>query len=275
MKPEKLSLKLFNILLAMMLFASACTTKEEEVIPPEGKIVFLFDHQLDGAPLVKNTLKYVNDAGNEYLITDVMYFISDITFYKSDGTVTMVDDWEDIFYIDDAIPASMQIQFFDPIPAGSYDSIGFIFGFTAEKNRSFMFVNPPEVYMGWPEVLGGGYHYMMINGKWKDTTNQIQPFDFHLGIGQLYHGSGYNVDSIYAFVQNYFRVSLPGSDFSIGDQELLTIAITMNLERWFSGPNIYDHNRWGGGIMQNQAAMQMVKENGCDVFSIRRYITPK
>ncbi len=275
MIPEKFTSGFINILLAMMLFTSACTSKEEEPTPPAGKVVFLFDHQLDRAPLVKNELKYVNAAGNEYLITDVMYFISDITFYKSDGTVTMVDDWEDIFYIDDEIPSSMQIQFFDPIPAGSYDSIGFIFGFTAEKNRSFMFVNPPEVYMGWPEVLGGGYHYMMINGKWKDPTGQIQPFDFHLGIGQLYHGSGYNVDSIYAFVQNYFRVSLPESGFYLADKEVKTIAITMNLERWFSGPNIYDHNRWGGGIMQNQEAMQMVKENGHDVFSIKRYVTPK
>jgi hypothetical protein len=25
-----------------------------------------------------------------------------------------------------------------------------------------MFVNPPEVNMAWPEVLGGGYHYLML-----------------------------------------------------------------------------------------------------------------
>lgn len=265
--------KLIFILLILTIFVQACTSKEEEIASPSGKIIFLFDHQLDGFPLVKNELKYLNEAGNEYLITDVMYFISDITFYKSDGTSTVIDDWEDIFYIDDAIPSTMQIQFYDPIPAGSYDSIAFTYGFTAEKNQSFMFVNPPEVYMGWPEVLGGGYHYMMINGKWKDTTGLVQPFDFHLGIGQQYHGTGYNVDSIYAFVQNYFRVSLPGSGFTLADQETKTIALTMNIERWFSGPHVYNHNRWGGGIMQNQEAMQMAKENGHDVFSIKNYST--
>jgi hypothetical protein len=42
----------------------------------------------------------------------------------------------------------------------------------------------------------------------------------------------------------------------------------MNIESWFQTPHIYDHNYWGGAIMQNQAAMQMAKENGFDVFEI-------
>ena len=131
-----------------------------------------------------------------------------------------------------------------------------------------MFVDPPEVNMFWPEVLGGGYHYMMINGKWNDTTGVNMPFNFHLGIGQLYRGNTYNVDSIYAFVQNYFTVSLPGSAFTIADKDTATFRLTMNIENWFENPHVFDFNQWGGAIMQNQPAMQIVKENGWDVFSI-------
>ncbi len=32
--------------------------------------------------------------------------------------------------------------------------------------------------------------------------------------------------------------------------------------------HIYDHNYWSGAIMQKQPAMQMVKENGFDVFTV-------
>ncbi len=32
--------------------------------------------------------------------------------------------------------------------------------------------------------------------------------------------------------------------------------------------HIYDHNYWGGAIMQNQPAMHMAKENGFDVFTV-------
>jgi len=257
-------------LIILMGHLSACK-KGDNTTPaiPSGKVTFLLNHQVNGQPLKENELIYTNAAGNEYLITEVKYFISDITFYRNDGSKKVIGDWKDIFYVEENIPETKTIQFFDKIPAGTYDSINFIFGISQEKNKSFMFVDPPEVNMFWPEVLGGGYHYMMINGKWEDTAQRVQPFNFHLGIGQLYHGGGYEVDSIYAFVQNYFTVRLPGSDFSIRDKETRVIPVVMNIENWFRNPHVFDFNHWGGGIMQNQAAMLEVKENGRDVFTIK------
>ncbi len=247
--------------------------KKNEDPPPvalSGTLFFSIDHQVDGAPLKLNELIYTNAAGNEYLVTDVMYFISDITLYRNDGLQKMIGEWKDIFYVDEHIPETKTIQFFDKIPVGTYDSITFIFGISEAKNKSYLFVNPPEAIMGWPEVLGGGYHYMMMNGKWQDSTGLLMPFNFHLGIGQLYKGNDYNVDSIYAFVQNYFKVSLPGSSFTLADREKVTFKLTMNIQNWFENPHVYDHNHWGGAIMQKQPAMQMAKENGWNVFSIRR-----
>jgi hypothetical protein len=245
--------------------------KDDKTTPPSpsGKIIFSINHQVNGQPLTENDLIYTNAAGNEYLITEVKYFISDITFYKNDGSKKVIGDWKDIFYVDENIPESKTIRFFDNIPTGIYDSISFTFGISEQKNKSFMYVNPPEVDMFWPEVLGGGYHYMMINGKWKDTAGVNQPFNFHLGIGQLYHGNTTNVDSIYAFVQNYFMVHLPGSGFTMNDQNTLTFSLSMNIENWFENPHVFDFNYWGGAIMQNQPAMLTVKENGWDVFSIK------
>ena len=261
----------FSFLFILVGYFSACK-KDDNATPANasGKIIFTMEHQVNGQALKENELIYNNAAGNEYLITEVKYFISDITFYRNDGSKKVIGDWKDIFYVDENIPETKTIQFYDKIPPGTYDSITFIFGISEQKNKSFMFVNPPEVNMFWPEVLGGGYHYMMINGKWKDTTGVNMPFNFHLGIGQLYHGNNYNVDSIYAFVQNYFTVHLPGSSFTMEDQKTRTFRITMNIEKWFENPHIFDFNQWGGAIMQNQQAMQMVKENGWDVFSVLR-----
>lgn len=256
-------------LLSMAGYLFACK-KNDDTIPASqyGKVVFSISHQVNGYPLIENDLIYTNAAENQYLITEVKYFISDITFYRNDGLNKIIGDWKDIFYVDENIPETKTIRFFDKIPIGTYDSITFIFGISEMKNKSFMYVNPPEVDMFWPEVLGGGYHYMMINGKWKDTTGLIQPFNFHLGIGQLYQGNTTNVDSIYAFVQNFFTVHLPGSAFIMKDQDTLAFSITMNIENWFESPHIFDFNQWGGAIMQNQQAMQIVKENGWNVFSI-------
>ena len=212
---------------------------------------------------------YINSAGNQYLITEVKYFISDITLYPEQGVPQLISQWDDIFYIDDDIPSTLEQLIYDPIPAGAYDSLTFVFGITEAKNQSFMYVNPPEVNMFWPEVLGGGYHYMMINGKWKNTTGETLPFNFHLGIGQLYKGDDYNVDSIYAYVQNYFTVRFDNSSFTIFDGDTLNLKLTMNIESWFDTPYVYDHNFWGGDIMQKQPAMEMARENGRDVFSFQ------
>jgi hypothetical protein len=260
----------FIFFFLLMLFLSECKKRDDPSPSPCGIIIFTISHQVNGALLKQNELIYTNAAGNEYMVTEVKYFISDIAFYLKDGSRKMISDSKDIFYVDEDIPETKTIRFIDKIPAGEYDSVNFIFGITEAKNKSFIFVNPPEVLMGWPEVLGGGYHYMMMNGKWKDTTGFIQPFNFHLGIGQLYHGNTYNVDSIYAFVQNYFLVSLPGSSFTMADKDTLTFRLTMNIENWFENPHIFDFNQWGGAIMQNQPALQIAKENGWNVFSISR-----
>ena len=254
----------------IVLLFSCCKNDDDDNQPvaETGHIKLKFSHYVDGQPLNKDTMIYINPAGNHYEVSQLMYFISDVILYKSDGTTQIIDDWKAINYVDIDIPSTLTWDVYDDIPVGTYDSITFIFGITGEKNQSFMFVNPPESNMMWPDVLGGGYHYMMLNGKWRDTINNIENFNFHIGIGQLYKSNVIDVDSIYAFVQNYFNVSLPNSSFTIEKDVTREIEIIMNIDSWFKTPHNYDHNYWGGSIMQIQPAMQTAKENGYDVFTI-------
>lgn len=256
------------LLSVFMVTLSSCHKDKPHPLVPSGHITFHFTHLLDGEPLQKDKLKYVNAAGNPYEINQLMYFISDVKLHKSDGTIKLISLWTDIHYVDIDIPSTLIWEVFDSIPVGSYDSISFIFGITKEKNQSFRFVNPPEVNMMWPDILGGGYHYMMINGKWNNTHNVTDNFAFHLGTGQLYKSNVIAFDSIYAFVQNYISVKLPNATFTIEQDKTRQVEIVMNINSWFDTPHIYDLNYWGGSIMQNQGAMQMIKENGFDVFTV-------
>jgi len=61
---------------------------------------------------------------------------------------------------------------------------------------------------------------------------------------------------------------LPSSEFTIAEDKTTEITIRMNIEKWFKEPHIYDHNQWGGDIMEKQAAMKLVSENGWNVFSV-------
>lgn len=232
-----------------------------------GKVTLVFSHKVDTSVLVTNVLKYENAAGNVYEIDDLKYFISDVTLYHG-GESVIIDNEKAIHYIDISIPATLRWDVYDPIPTGSYDSISFIFGLSETRNLSNIFLNFPEVNMFWPQVLGGGYHYMMMNGKWRKPDNIISSFNFHLGKGQIYSGNTHNTDSIISFVHNCFRVSLPNSSFEIKKDITTDIEIEMNINSWFITPHIYDHNYWGSGIMQNQEALNTAKENGWDVFRV-------
>jgi len=253
-----------------ILFLVACGREPGENIDPEpeaGHIRLKFSHFADGRPLILDSMMYVNAAGNPYEISEVMYFISDVTLHHSNGSHRMIRDWKDIHYVELDIPSTWTWEVFDDLPVGEYDSITFVFGIPEQKNQSFMFVNPPEDKMMWPDILGGGYHYMMINGKWLDEQNEEQLFNFHLGIGQLYRGDEINYDSIYAYVQNYFTVKLPDSGFKLEAGETKEIEIIMHIESWFETPHEFDFNYWGGAIMEIQPAMRMAVENGYDVFT--------
>jgi hypothetical protein len=128
--------------------------------------------------------------------------------------------------------------------------------------------------MAWPPQLGGGFHYLMLNGWWRDTLEARRSYNFHLGIGQIYENNSGQVGDITGFVQNYFTVRPQGNSFKAQNLMLIEAEITMHIENWFQNPHVYDHNQWGGAIMQNQAAMQMGCENGHDVFSVAYTLRP-
>lgn len=259
-------------LLILATFLGSCKKDKQEEV--KSRMLIHFEHKVNGVPLVTDQMIYTNAAGNVYEVTEVMFFISDLKLHRSDGTVVEPATWDDIHYIDTKIPSTFTWNLPGDIPEGVYDSITFTFGISEEKNKIGLFTNPPEVNMAWPDLLGGGFHYLMINGWWLDQDDVRRAYNFHLGIGQIYENDSGQVKDIIGFVQNYFTVRPDGPGFVTEDGMLIEATLTMHIENWFQNPHIYDHNQWGGDIMQNQAAMQMGCENGWDVFTVDYTLHP-
>lgn len=243
---------------------SSC--KKDDLLPETvyGSVKFSFNHLYNTIPIKQDTTIYPDGVGNLFQVNEIQYFISDIKLYKSDGKKYTISAWREFQYVDLDIPSSLSWNTTDKIPIGSYDSITFTFGFSKEKNKSFMFVNAPEVNMFWPEFLGGGYHYMKFNLKWLDTTGFLRGFPLHLGIGQITDTSG----TITGFVHNNFTVNLPQAKFAIKENGITEIPIQMNVENWFKNPHTVNLKTLPSDIMQNQNAMKMFCENGRNVFSV-------
>lgn len=234
---------------------------------PTGTMQVDFSFAVDGQPLQQDTRIYVNAAGNEYSVTEAQYFISDIILTNNDGSQVRILSDRSAHYVDADIAATLSWQLSDEIPVGSYKSISFVFGLSPELNHSYFYTDAPENAMSWPANLGGGYHYMKINGWWRNENGTRTPFNLHSGIGQLRDSEG----NISGFIDNNFTVTLPLSDFAIAKDNLSKLELQMDINHWFSNPYIFDFNVIGGSIMQNQEAQEILKANGQDVFSIVRH----
>jgi hypothetical protein len=239
----------------MALVLVACTKPKSQ-----GDLTLNVGYSINGKPLITDTLCYVNEAGNEFMITEIQWFLSQIELQDEQGVWIPMEPR--IFYIDTNIPESQTYRI-SSIPTGKYKTLRFNFGLDEEDNRTGLFSDPPESHMFWPEPLGGGYHYMKLNGKYLDENEELAPLNIHLGIGQN--------ESHTEFYQNYFSVEIP-IDFAILENAENQLNLTMIIDNWFRNPNLYDFNEYGSAIMQNQAAQQALKENGNDVFKIGQNI---
>jgi len=257
-------MKKTQLILILLVAALVSCTKPADT----GNISVGVHYSVNGSPLVTDSLCYVNEAGNHFLITEIQWFLSNIQLLGQDGKwytlkhLDMMDhgakETEHIFYIDTDIPESHTLHG-QKIPIGHYSLLRFTFGLDENDNQTGIFNDSPESEMFWPYVLGGGYHYMKLNGKFVDTEGRLNPLAIHLGIGQ-------NEDCT-EFYQNYFIVEFP-IDFDVKVNTENSIDLTMVIDNWFRYSNTIDFNVYGSSIMQNQAAQQALKENGQNVFII-------
>ena len=124
--------KLLILALLMCLTVTACTKPEGY-----GDTEIHISYTANGSPLVMDTLCYVNEAGNRYLVTEIQWFISKITLVSEQGDEFVIGhreastplpvSQEKVFYIDTNIPESQRLVM-APIPCQRYVSMRFTFG---------------------------------------------------------------------------------------------------------------------------------------------------
>jgi hypothetical protein len=246
-----------------MLCAVSCTKHGERAY-----VDLNIGYEVNGEALVTDTLCYTNEAGNPFLITEIQWFLSNVqllnqegewhTMFQREAIDSVAELTEHIFYIDTDIPES-QVLHGKKIPIGNYTALRFTFGLDETDNETGLYNDPPESDMFWPDMLGGGYHYMKLNGKFVGGDGRLKPLAVHLGIGQN--------EDLSQFYQNYFIVELP-INFNVKANTENHLDLTMVIDNWFRNPNTIDFNELGSGIMQNQTAQRLFNGNGKDVFKI-------
>ena len=205
-----------------------------------------FTQTVDGDPLILDSMMYINQANDIYSVQTVRYLISDITLHTDNGTNTLLDE---VHFIDISINSSLSINI-PEIANHNYTSISFTMGLDSVKNITNLFLNEnffPS--FTWPELLGGGYHYMQLEGDFNTVFN-----------GYATHTGGTNgID--FSFNKTFPLLTINAIN------NMRDIYINMEITNWYQNPEIF--NLTTDGIMGNSNSQIILKANGVeDVFSV-------
>ena len=209
-----------------------------------GTVNLNISYAVDGVPLNFDTMMYQNEAGNQFSVTRLEYYISNISFHKNDGSIFTTNL---IQYINARTASTNQFSFND-VPNGNYTKITFNIGIDSARNYTYGLPATTENNnMLWPEPMGGGYHFMKLEGYFADNGS-TPGFATHIG-----------TNSCLVSIDHPINFSVDGNTYDM--------QLTMNINEWYKNPEIYDFNTDGGYSMGNMMAMMKIAGNGSDVFN--------
>ena len=243
-----------NIALPLLVIAliSLASCKKNDENSQKGKVSLSFTHKVGIEELEFDTVKYTNAVGHNYEVRTLKYFISNITFSKSDGSKEI---YKKPIYINAEDPSTLSYTSIE-IPTGTYQSVGITFGIDSNMNVSDTLTTVEEVSMAWPDGnQGGGYHYMKLEGTYDS-----------LGIDSVSKNYNIHTGGIMGNPHD-FNVTFNNSAFTI-NEDGLSFEIVMDINEWFTSPHDYDFADYGHMIMMDTTAQMQLKANGSSVFSI-------
>jgi len=221
-------------------------------------IAINFTHTVDGSDLITNSMIYTNDAGENYDVQTLKYLISNITLHTANGSSLQLDE---VHFIDISDQSTFSLTYND-VPNNNYTSFSFEMGLDSDNNISNAYVN--ENFFGemeWPDIMGGGYHYMKLEGSF----DNILSYGTHTGGTMGMDYSFNNIDDISLIVTD--------------DLGNVDVNINMEINNWYQTPNQIEFSTYYtihmtsgdtiAGIMMSMEKQMQLKQNGMtDVFSV-------
>ncbi|WP_299118549.1 MbnP family protein [uncultured Tenacibaculum sp.] len=248
--------KYLTLFLSLLLLS--CSSDSDELIK-EVTLKLNFTQNWDGTAIEKSDLssfEFTNKAGTKLTIDRLRYLISRITLTDGNQKATVFDGYKliDLSKSDELIHTLPQ-----KISEGSY-KLAITFGFNNDDNKDGVYQDLNTVSWGVPTMLGGGYHFMQMDGKYINKSGVQSNFNYH-AIKAVDNTDPTNLK----FEDTFFTVELG----TILITNNATIEIRMNVAEWFKNPNEWDLNTLNTMLMPNFDAQKLMAANGkSGVFSL-------
>lgn len=217
----------------------------------QSNLIINISHYFDGdsvSPAKFNLFDFVTENNDTISVSKLRYLLSDISLVNSSGKKTMVSEYQ---LVDMEQAGSSTINA-NGIEKGTY-TLEFTFGFNAEDNaQEYMDLNSAN--WNWPDMIGGGYHFMQFEGNFLDDAVQM-PFSYHYGTAS---NSGIHEE-------NHFLVTISNVNLSGNNT---TIDLKMDLAEWFKNPSTWNLSTYHKMLMGNYDAQKLMQSQGPSVFSL-------
>ncbi len=239
----------------LVMFFVACDKNDDQ--PQNTPVSIDFSHSFNQQEIDSsnfNALDYTNGFGTTLSITRLRYLISQISFTNQQGIKTIVKDYQLVDLSQDNSLAINDIL----LPPGAYN-LKMRFGFTEATNTSSIYPDLNAASWNVPESLGGGYHYMQLEGRFLDPTNEPFIYAYHT-ISAVQNPGPENTREDTSIEIDLGEITVT--------QDATQINVTMDINQWFENPNLWDLNILNGMLMGNYTAQKMMQENGQTVFSL-------
>lgn len=245
------------LLLAGSLLVSC--SDDDSMAQETAVLSFLMTHEFDGLEVDNSTFSqflYVNENGDTLSISRLRYLISDVALTAQNGDRVQLDNYQ---LVDVTNGNGLSFIVSDEIPYGTYTGLSFTFGFDEEDNIDEGYPDLNLAVWNWPDMLGGGYHFMQMEGMYLEN-GVAMPYAYHNGTARVSEG---------VFEQNYFEADLNGFvvNMPFGEAE-----IRMNIAEWYRNPNTWDLGEYNITLMPNYDAQKMMQANGASVFSLEEFL---
>jgi len=174
-----------TIYLAIVLnFIIGCK-KEEQVVSistpanQRGQISVSVKNLIDNVPFQLGQMLYTNNAGNQYRLDVLKYYLSNFEIIEENGSSHKFGNYELIDY-----SKNESLSFIlDSIPSGTYKKIKFLVGIDSVTNKSLNNTGDLDISYGMFWSWSTGYIFLKAEGTFIDSLNVEKPLIYHFGSG--------------------------------------------------------------------------------------------
>ena len=252
------------VFLLILMFLIGCTEHPANSIHDNhGSVKLSISHHFDSDPFSLNK-EYQLPNGELIKGTTLKYYLSNISFEKTDGTFHAIPQDVSYFLIDESISPSKLVNL-EHIPAGTYSAIRFTIGIDSlrstmglDRRKGVLDVGAAaqDMYWSW----NSGYIHLKFEGTFR-ATSASGDIRYHVG-----GFGGYSSPTINA-VRN-IRLSFADSPLIVNGNGNHPLSLDADLQKLFTGVMPFS-------VAENPSVMfspfsTTIADNYATMFSIKK-----